>query len=181
MGGFSERRAHWSLDVEDTRRLHARPPPPTPLDLPQLGPASAVRDGVARCRGRASGGACTRARALGVFFDLSDFDVPTPIALCTPVCSSARNFISRLIRPASVPWVIAPAFFSRVVKVYLCLDGLSCVRKRAEFCVELLGNYVVRIFCQPRGGLDLVGKLFVEGILVPKCVPVIHGYFLNLK
>ena len=31
---------------------------------------------------------------------------------------------------------------SRVVGVYLCLDGPSCVRVRAEFFVELFGGFV---------------------------------------
>ena len=30
---------------------------------------------------------------------------------------------------------------SRVVEVHLCLDGPSCVRVRAVFCVELLGSF----------------------------------------
>ena len=42
----------------------------------------------------------------------------------------------------------------RVVGVHLCLDGPSCVRMRAEFCVELFGSFVVIFVYSARAFLD---------------------------
>ena len=42
----------------------------------------------------------------------------------------------------------------RVLGVHLCLNGPSCVRVRAEFFVELLGNFVVVFVCLVRALLD---------------------------
>ena len=43
---------------------------------------------------------------------------------------------------------------SRVVGVHLCLDGPSCVRVRAESCVELIASFVVVFVYLTRAVLD---------------------------
>ena len=47
-----------------------------------------------------------------------------------------------------------PENASRAVGVHLCPDGPNCVRVRAEFCVDLLGSFVVVFVYLARALLD---------------------------